>query len=307
MTNSMYMLFAALALSVGAFAETTHMRKDGVSVDVTLEPSSFTVGDTLSLQIKATTYGRKQLKLVEDGTLGSFTIVDQYHLLDVPNGENRSWIWSMHLDTFDATTASLEGIEIHWIDVNGEKGSISIDPISVQIKSVAGTSLGDMPLRDIKGSVPLITKSWWFVLYCMLALIAILSWLLKAIIFRTRPACCPHALALKELQALAGANLDVLPFYTELSNIVRRYLEARFHIAATGQTTREFLIASKSHPHLEHSDRESLASFLVAADLVKFARFEPTNNTCVLAIDEATLFIESTAPSKNTNSLGVAA
>ena len=307
MTKSIYMLFAAIALSVGAFAESIHIRKDGVSIDVTLEPSTFTVGDTLSLQINATTDGRKQLELVEDGTLGSFTIVDRYHLLDVPNGESRNWIWTMHLDTFDATTASLSGIVIHWIDVNGEKGSISIDPVPVQVKSVAGTSLEDVPLRDIKGSVPLITKSLWLVVLFTLALIAVATWFARTLIWRHQPPCLPHEQAMRELQALADANLAVLPFYTDLSNIVRRYLEARFHIAATGQTTREFLIASKSYSRLEHSDRKSLASFLVAADLVKFARFEPTNNACALAIDEAKLFIKSTAPSKNTNSLGAAA
>ena len=301
------MLFAAIALSVGAFAESIHIRKDGVSIDVTLEPSTFTVGDTLSLQINATTDGRKQLELVEDGTLGSFTIVDRYHLLDVPNGESRNWIWTMHLDTFDATTVSLSGIVIRWIDVNGEKGSISIDPVPVQVKSVAGTSLEDVPLRDIKGSVPLITKSLWLVVLFTLALIAVATWFVRTLIWRHQPVCFPHEQAMRELQALADANLAVLPFYTDLSNIVRRYIEARFHIAATGQTTREFLIASKSYSRLEHSDRKSLASFLVAADLVKFARFEPTNNACELAIDEAKLFIKSTAPSKNTNSLGAAA
>ena len=97
-------------------------------------------------------------------------------------------------------------------------------------------------------------------------------------------------------QILKDSKLDVLDFYTQLSDIVRRYLKGRFHIAATGQTTREFLIASRNSPHLEQSDRQSLSSFLVAADLVKFARFEPTEDACCNAIEQAEHFITATLP-----------
>jgi len=109
------------------------------------------------------------------------------------------------------------------------------------------------------------------------------------------------------IENLKNTNFEVHSFYTSLSDIVRHYLEGQFNIAATGQTTREFLIASKQSSHLEQSDRQSLTTFLVAADLVKFARFEPSVDTCNDAITEAKQFITATIPSTEEPLVEVAA
>jgi hypothetical protein len=117
----------------------------------------------------------------------------------------------------------------------------------------------------------------------------------------------PHVKAIVALHALRNSDLDVQQFYTTVSNIVRTYIEERFHIAAAGQTTREFLIAEKENPQLEHCDRKALADFLVASDLVKFARFEPIANTWNDAIDRAEQFVSNTIPSEEPSTMEVAA
>ena len=58
-----------------------------------------------------------------------------------------------------------------------------------------------------------------------------------------------------------------------LTDIVRHYLEARFHLRAERQTTAEFLAdLERSDRLLEDKDRKFLRSFLASADMVKFAR-----------------------------------
>ena len=63
-------------------------------------------------------------------------------------------------------------------------------------------------------------------------------------------------------------------FSIEVSEIVRSYIEARFHVRVAHQTTEEFL-----HELLEPSDallaghQELLAEFLHHCDLAKFARW----------------------------------
>ena len=105
----------------------------------------------------------------------------------------------------------------------------------------------------------------------------------------------PNEQAMYAIRELKNTPLEVHSFYTSLSDIVRHYLEGQFNIAATGQTTREFLNAAKKNPHLEQTDREALGSFLVAADLVKFARHEPGSNVNNEAIHRAEIFIHETA------------
>lgn len=60
---------------------------------------------------------------------------------------------------------------------------------------------------------------------------------------------------------------------SELTDIVRRYLETRFRLRATRQTTAEFLRAlGRDDRILSSEDRKFLRSFLESADMVKFAR-----------------------------------
>jgi len=302
MNKTFSILISSLVLSVSAFSQPLRIKQDGVSVDITLEPTTFLVGEPITLEINANTYGEKELSLA-DLALGSFTVTDQYNLLDIPTEEGRSWHWSMQLDTFDATVTSLSGVVINWVDTKGNVGIIEVDPIPVNITSVAHE---DVTLRDLKNTVPLFTSSKWpIALWVVLAAVGI--YFLRKLLRKKPVAISANEQAKRALHTLRNTNLEPLAFYTELSDIVRRYLEGRFNIAATGQTTREFLIASKQSPHLEQSDRQSLNTFLVAADLVKFARFEPSVDACNNAITEAEQFITATIPSTEEPLVEVAA
>ncbi len=91
-----------------------------------------------------------------------------------------------------------------------------------------------------------------------------------------RPA---HETALNALRMLLGKRYiesgQVDPFYTELSLIVRRYLEDRFHLRAPESTTEEF-IRDAANARVLTADHQALVrDFLEQSDLVKFARYRP--------------------------------
>ncbi|MDP6693966.1 MAG: hypothetical protein QF444_06520, partial [Phycisphaerales bacterium] len=198
MTRISLILITMFAFNGSSYAETTRIEQDGVSIVVTLEPSSFLVGDPITLQIKATTNGDKQLELNEESSFGPFTIFDQRNLLDIPSGEERNWIWSLHLDTFDSTAASISGITIHWTGLNGDSGSISIDPIPVQIKSVAGDELESMTLRDIKGAFPLTTNNWWMLVLGSIVFIVVLLFAVRKLFRKKTITLLPHEQAMQD-------------------------------------------------------------------------------------------------------------
>jgi hypothetical protein len=252
------------------------------------------VGDPVELLIYATSPKGTTLSLSDVDAFGSFTIVDSQNLLDIPVADGRSWTWSMQLDTFDAETTSLEGITIDWSNDSLRTGSIELESIPVTVYSVAGDSLHEMSLRDIKGVVPLFSKNTLLPIAFSVLIITGLCWLLFRFIKGNKPTLSAQEQALLAITELKQANLEVQPFYTTLSDIVRHYLESQFNISAKGQTTREFLIAAKQNPRLEQHDRDSLGSFLVAADLVKFARHEPSTTTATEAIHKAEVFIYET-------------
>lgn len=82
---------------------------------------------------------------------------------------------------------------------------------------------------------------------------------------------------------------------TKLTDVVRRYLEKRFHLHAQTQTTKEFLVdLEKPGGPLAEEHRCFLKEFLTAADLVKFANCPADNSLIENTIGKANQLVEST-------------
>ena len=82
-----------------------------------------------------------------------------------------------------------------------------------------------------------------------------------------------------------------------VSEITRRYIEARFHERAARRTTQEFLhnlLAQSEGPLAEH--REQLADFLHHCDLAKFARWQLSLPEMESMHESARAFIVETCP-----------
>lgn len=107
----------------------------------------------------------------------------------------------------------------------------------------------------------------------------------------------PRERALKELEFLMAKRLPekhlVKQFYLELTMIVRMYIERAHHIHAPEQTTEEFLMAVSKDKRFDSNVLKTLKLFLEAADLVKFAAFQPETGAINTAAETARTYIES--------------
>jgi len=83
-------------------------------------------------------------------------------------------------------------------------------------------------------------------------------------------------------------------FCIEVSNIARIYLEERFNFHAPERTTEEFLAELQSTRLLAPDQKDSLGQFLQSCDLVKFARFEPTEAALHELHDSALRLVDET-------------
>jgi hypothetical protein len=114
----------------------------------------------------------------------------------------------------------------------------------------------------------------------------------------------PHEWALAALESLAARKLIEQSmfheFYFQLTDIVRQYIERRFSIMAPERTTDEFLRETRRDPTLRDDHKDLLGRFLRAADMVKFARHEPTAEEAGLAFTAARGFVDETAPGDRT-------
>jgi hypothetical protein len=113
------------------------------------------------------------------------------------------------------------------------------------------------------------------------------------------PARPPWEVAFEELYDLRHAGLVAEARFAEhfdrVSDIVRKYLGARFGFDGLESTTREVLsVLRRVNPPLESLD--SIETFLRQADLVKFAKTVPSAEDCELALTRAERIISTTLP-----------
>ena len=109
----------------------------------------------------------------------------------------------------------------------------------------------------------------------------------------------PRERALKELAILLGKDLigkhKIKDFYVQLTMIVRRYIERAHRVRAPEQTTEEFLAAVGDDPQFSQEVVRRLKDFLQAADLVKFAAYEPSRGDIDRSTTTARSYIEQDA------------
>ncbi len=110
----------------------------------------------------------------------------------------------------------------------------------------------------------------------------------------------PHERALAELNALEqagpppGAPPDWL--HTRISGVVRRYLEERFSLRASRQTTEEFFAEIDRSDHLDPHQRQTLRDLLARCDLAKFTGLPPSAPEWAEAAELARSFVRQTSP-----------
>ena len=116
-----------------------------------------------------------------------------------------------------------------------------------------------------------------------------------------RPKVPPHIEAIRKLEALRNQKLPQngrhKQYWSGLADILREYLDGRFGIGALEMTTDETLAAldaPRREGVVDAKRYENLAELLRTADLVKFAKYTPDEDTTDGAYYNAYYFVEET-------------
>ena len=109
----------------------------------------------------------------------------------------------------------------------------------------------------------------------------------------------PYNVAMMKLQELRSRNLwetgKERAFYTELTDILREYLDRRFGINAMEMTSTQIKEALNSNSETRLS-RVLVEQVLEIADFVKFAKEQPSPQENMASFDKALQFVEDTKP-----------
>ena len=113
------------------------------------------------------------------------------------------------------------------------------------------------------------------------------------------PCVPPHILALNRLERarlMTRSNFEqIQAYYTEVSNTVRYYIESRFGLRAPERTTEEFFFEISGRDIFNNETKALLKDFLKSSDMVKFAKYGPSNREMEEAYSTAKKFVTETA------------
>jgi hypothetical protein len=112
-----------------------------------------------------------------------------------------------------------------------------------------------------------------------------------------KPDVPPHAIAINQLQQLRDKKLwqqgAVKEYHSELTDILREYLEKRYVVKTHERTTEEIFAALK-YMDIANDYRTKLSQVLILADLVKFAKEKPLPVDNELSMENALTFVQKT-------------
>jgi len=235
--------------------------------------------------------------------LGNFAIKDFGSKRSALFNKEKIIQWYI-LDTYITGKTIIPKVAIkHRKNKDNNWSQIEAAEIEIEVKSVLDKAGKIIQMRDIKGPVGLpsaIIKFFIPIGVLFLAVLGLLAWysLKKNKGAQDTPKKPAHEIAYEQLEALRlkdyiGRGL-IKEYYTEVSDIIRHYLENRFRLKAPDMTTEEFLVSARDASELISEHKNLLKEFLLYCDLVKFAKYAPSADEINSIFDSAKHFIEQT-------------
>ncbi len=297
----------ALTLAVMVLA-TLPARAIDIKVQTKVSPPTATVGDRIRLEVIFQAPPAVRFTPVLSGTTyADWDIVDiKRHpakFLDDGIAESR---FVFTLIPWSATLTATPALPFNAIQPPGRVQAVLIKPHAIKMESVLAKAEDTSDLRPPKGVIGY--RSWWPWLLALAAVVlAVAGWWLKARKKRRAlqaqaprvPAVPPERTARQALDALLASSLleegNVKPFYSQLSDIFRRYVEGRFHLPALDRTTAELLPELRQRDELRPLFTE-VRFLLESCDLVKFAKYVPDPGSVQADVERVRKFVDHTSP-----------
>lgn len=300
-----YMMGACLLLTVVGRADA-----QDIQVSAKLDTATIALGDQTTLRLRADVPTGTVVRFPQlaDTLSAKVPIVEVSTVDTLQTDPGQQAVTQAYLITsFDAGMQVIPAFEIAVGD-----STYHTEALPLQVESVAvDTTKG---IYDIKQPLD-VSYSWldWLrdnLLWVLLALGVLV--LAGALWFYRKkrkkrpipesvevaPDIPPHELALGKLQALRDQKLwqqgAVKHYHSELSDILRDFLERRYHIPAMEQTTDE-IFAALGATDMPDGQKARLRQVLTLADLVKFAREQPLHTDNEQSMAQAVDFVKEAA------------
>jgi len=280
-----------------------------IEVTSAVDTTRITIGDRINYTITIDHVDSMRVERPGEGVnLGQFEIKD-YKVHDPQAGEGRiSQKFEYVISVFDTGAYIIPAFPVAYFPTDSltDYKLIEASPISIYVESVIQDE--ERQLRDVKAPIDIPYDYLWLIsVLTSILLIGVLTYmgyrlykkrkddgfLIKA----AEPQRPAHDIALEALEFLIDRNLiengEVKLFYSEVSEIIRRYIESRYYVPALEQTSAEILQELNSQ-ELPKEASATIRILLELSDLAKFAKYYPTEKENEEVVIWARNFIDLT-------------
>lgn len=256
-------------------------------VKSTIDSTSIKIGEQITYHIQVETDTSKLVVFPEGQTFSPLEMIESYDIDTLKNKDKFNLIKKYGLTQFDSGTYTIPGQKIIIGDKTFFTDSLQVEVNTVVIDSTKG-------LFEIKPiiAVEKTGSNWWVYVLITLLIVAAIAFLMYWFIWRKKALTEEEQIALLppyDRAKLALKNLDESPYlehenlkdyYSELTFIIRKYLEEKVYDRALESTTNELierlsLLMEGNQIDIDKEDIRKLESILQRADLVKFAKSAP--------------------------------
>ena len=289
------------------------VRGEGFHAMAKLDSNTVLIGDQISMKLSFSFPSKAQVlwPSIKDTILGNILVIDRTKVDTTWSADKKSIVLSqkLRLTCFDSGFYTIPPIRFYYRVLPDT--TVRFEQTDLQVLTVHTLAVDTtLAIKPIKGPVR-IPVSW----------IEYLKWILTGLVFlaivgffiyyylirkkgepvfmlRPKVKYLPHERALMELEKLRVKKLwqsgKMKEYHTELTDILRKYIEDRFHLAAMESTTAEILEDLTALTFFPMESWTNLGGILSVADLVKFAKYVPTQDDNEKSMEEAIGFVNST-------------
>jgi hypothetical protein len=286
-----------------------HAQAQDVKVGARIDAAQIMVGDQARLFIEAQhNPATSQLTWATiPDTFNSLEVVEKGKIDTIKNGNMVTYKQRLLITGFDSGMFVIPRLIFPVKPSAGAAYTMHTDSVKLLVQTVpVDTTKG---YKDIKG-IKTVKASWldyiWYIVGAVIAIVliaAVIIYFLRnkknvaPVIVPSAPPEPLHVKALRQLDELEKRKLwennQPKEYHTELVDILRSYIEARFHVDVMESTSDEILYKAAVHKEMS-VHRLLLSNILQIADLAKFAKAQPTPQEHMAAIEYARQFVTAT-------------
>ena len=278
--------FCFVLFSIVSFAQ---------KISSSIDSTSIKIGQELIYSIEVEVDTSSLVVFPEGQTFLPLEMIESYKVDATKLGDRFKLIKKYGLTQFDSGTYTIPRQKILIGDYEAFTDSLKVEVRTIEVDTTQQPLYSIKPIIEVDKS----PSNWWLYFLIIIVSLALVAFLLYWFIWRQKPLTEEEKVALLppyERAKLALVELDksgylqndeIKEYYSELTGIIRKYLDEKVYDHALESTTEELinrlnLLRDGNQIDLSKEDIDNIDTILRRADLVKFAKSKPDKELAIM-------------------------